>query len=90
MSSKKVLLGTAVGIAAGAVLGMLFAPAKGSAMKKRIAKTVTDYAEEVQENLSDYVDGTIEEYGSVKKGAIDLVNKTKKAAATIAGAARAR
>ncbi len=90
MSSKKVLLGTAVGIAAGAVLGLLLAPAKGSAMKKKIARTVTDYAEEVQENLEGYVEATAEEYDSIKKGAKELVDKTKKTAATIAGAVRAR
>lgn len=90
MSSKKVLLSTAVGVAAGAVLGLLLAPAKGSATKKRIAKTVTNYAEEIQENLDDYVDGATEEFQSTKKGAVDLVDKTKKKAATIAGAMRAR
>jgi gas vesicle protein len=88
MKSGKVMLGTVIGVAAGAVLGMLFAPAKGSAMRKRVARQVTGSAEDVQENLSEYVDATTEEYDTLKKGAMDLVDKAKKNVASVAGAIR--
>jgi gas vesicle protein len=83
MKSGKVLLGAIAGVAAGAVLGLLFAPAKGSATIKRVARKVSDSAEDVQENLNEYIDATSEEYNTVKKGAMDLVDKAKKNAATV-------
>jgi gas vesicle protein len=82
MRSGKVLLGTVVGVAAGAVLGLLFAPAKGSATRKRMARKATGYAEDVQENLNEYIEAATEEYGTVKKGAMDLIGKAKKNAAS--------
>ncbi len=48
MSSRNILIGVVAGAAAGAILGMLFAPAKGSAMRKRIAQRGTDYAEDAK------------------------------------------
>jgi gas vesicle protein len=90
MSSKKVMLGAVVGVAAGAVLGLLFAPAKGAMTRRRMARKVTDSAEDVQENLSGYVDATVEEYDSVKQGAADFVDKAKKKAVSATEKLRAR
>ncbi len=84
MRSGKVVLGVVVGAAASVILGLLFAPARGSATRKRMARKVTDFAEDVQENLNDYIDATGEEYEAIKGGAMDLVNKGKKKAASVA------
>jgi gas vesicle protein len=89
MRSGKVLLGVVAG-AVGVVLGMLFAPAKGSAMRKRMARKVTDSAEDVKENLNEYIDATTEEYDTIKKGAMDLIDKAKKNAASVAGTIHAK
>jgi gas vesicle protein len=43
MSAGKVLLGLLAGVAAGATLGILFAPEKGAVTRKRIAKKGDDY-----------------------------------------------
>jgi gas vesicle protein len=83
MSSGKILLGAA---AAGAVLGLLFAPARGSAVRKKVARTVTDGAEEVQENLNESIDAATEAYDTIKKGAMDLTDKAKKNTASVARA----
>jgi gas vesicle protein len=85
MSSGKVLLGVIAGVAAGAVLGMLLAPAKGSATRKRIARTGTEYAEDATEKLNECIDAMTEEYDTVKEGAMDLVVKGKKKAASVTG-----
>lgn len=87
MKSGNVLLGVAVGAAAGAILGMLFAPAKGSATRKRIARKGTEYAEDVKEKV---IDAVTEEYDVVKEGAMDLVEKGKEKLASVAGAKLAR
>jgi gas vesicle protein len=86
MSSGKILLGVVVAAAVGAVFGMLYAPAKGSATRKRIARKGTDYAEDVKEKLNEYTDVITEEYDTLKEGGMDLVNKGKEKAASVAGA----
>ena len=90
MSSKKVMIGAAVGVAAGAVLGLLFAPAKGAMVRKRMARKVTDSAEDIQESLGEYIDSTTEEFDSVKQGAVDFVDKAKKKAVSATEKLRAR
>jgi gas vesicle protein len=82
MSSKKVMIGAVVGVAAGAVLGLLFAPAKGAMMRQKMARKITDRAEDIQESLGEYIDSTTEEFDSVKQGAMDLIETAKKKAAS--------
>jgi len=50
MNSGKVLLGVLAGLAAGALLGVLFAPEKGSDTRKKISKKGEDYADSLKEN----------------------------------------
>lgn len=85
MSSGKVLLGVVAGAAAGAVLGMLFAPGKGSTTRKRIAQTGSDYSEVAKDKFNEYVDAATEEYDTIKKGTMDLVDNGKKKAASVVG-----
>jgi gas vesicle protein len=82
MSAGKVLAGVVVGAAVGTALGVLFAPAKGSVTKKRIARRGTDCAEDVKEKFNEYVDSMTEEVNIIKEGAMDLVDKGKAIAAS--------
>jgi gas vesicle protein len=86
MSSGRVLMGVVAGAAAGVILGMLIAPRKGSATRKRIARTGAEYAEEAKDKFNEYVDAVTEEYDTVKEGAKDLVGKGKEKAASVVGA----
>jgi gas vesicle protein len=64
MSSGKVLLGVLAGVAAGALLGVLFAPDKGWNTRKRISKKADDYADELKDKFSEFLEtisGKIEE-----------------------------
>jgi len=64
MSSGKILLGVLAGVAAGALLGVLFAPDKGWNTRKRISKKAEDYADELKDKFSEFLEtisGKIEE-----------------------------
>ena len=64
MSSGKILLGVLAGVAAGALLGVLFAPDKGWNTRKRISKKADDYADELKDKFSEFLEtisGKIEE-----------------------------
>lgn len=67
MSSGKVLLGVLAGVAAGALLGVLFAPDKGSVTRKKISKKSEDYAEAVKEKFNDFLDNLSEKFDAVKE-----------------------
>lgn len=80
MSSGKVLLGVLAGIAVGATLGILFAPDKGSATRKKISEKGGGYAEELGEKFNEFIDGITKKFETVKEEAIRMV-KTGKAKA---------
>jgi gas vesicle protein len=53
MNSGKVFLGVVAGLAAGAALGMLFAPEKDSKARKVISKKTDDLIDAVNEKIED-------------------------------------
>ena len=90
MDTGKVLLGVVAGAAAGAIVGMLFAPAKGTVTRRRIARRSAEYAEEAKDKFNEYVDALAEEYETVREGAMDWVDKGKEKAASLTGAKHSR
>ena len=52
--SGKILAAVAVGIAAGAVLGILFAPDKGSETRKKLNKKSKKIVDEVKEKFNGF------------------------------------
>jgi gas vesicle protein len=83
MSARRVLIGVVAGAAVGAVLGVLFAPAKGSATRKKIARRGAECAEEAKEKFNESIDALTEEYDTLKEGALDLVGKGKEKVASV-------
>ena len=75
MSSGKVLLGLLAGVAAGAMLGILFAPDKGWNTRKRIVKKGEDYASGLQEKFDEFLDTVTEKLGEVKEEVSDIADK---------------
>lgn len=67
MSAGKVFLGLLAGVAAGALLGVLFAPDKGSVTRKKIVKKSEDYAEGLTEKFNEFIDTVSEKFDSVKE-----------------------
>jgi len=58
MKANKIALGVLGGIATGAVLGILFAPAKGADTRKRILQKGNDYTDDLKDKL-DNLSGTL-------------------------------
>ena len=77
MSSGKVLLGLLAGIAAGATLGILFAPDKGSSTRKKISEKSDDYADELGGKFNQFVDGISQKFDTVKKEASRMIENGK-------------
>jgi gas vesicle protein len=67
MSSGKVLLALLAGVAAGALLGVLFAPAKGSETREKMSKRGEDYAEGLQEKFNEFLSGVKGKFEDVKE-----------------------
>ena len=72
MSSGKVLLGILAGTAAGALLGILFAPEKGSVTRKKISQKGEDYAEALKEKFNEFLDSITEKFEQVKEEVSDF------------------
>ena len=56
MKAGNIIMGVMAGLAAGLVIGVLFAPEKGSVTRKIIAEKGDEYAEGLKEKFSDFVD----------------------------------
>jgi gas vesicle protein len=59
MKSQKVIAGILIGAAAGAALGLLFAPYKGSKTRRKLAGAGADLKDAIKDKIDDLVE-TIE------------------------------
>jgi gas vesicle protein len=77
MSSGKVFLALLAGVAAGALLGVLFAPDKGTATRKKISRKGEDYADDLTEKFNEFISGVTEKMDEVKEEVSDFTKKAK-------------
>jgi len=59
-------LGVVAGAATGALLGVLFAPHKGSVTRRKISRTTGNYADGLKEKFGELVDSVTEKLEKVK------------------------
>jgi len=72
MNSGKVALGLLAAVATGAVLGMLFAPAKGAALRRKIRSVGEKEFDGMKEKLGEVVDDLSEKYEKMKHNVSDF------------------
>ncbi len=75
MGSGKVLASVLAGAAAGAILGILFAPDKGTETRRKISERGADLADSVKGKVSEYSDAISEKYDSVREKITGLASE---------------
>jgi len=75
--SGKIVLGVLAGIAAGALLGILFAPDKGSDTRKKIVKKGEDLKDSLKEKYNEFVNSVNEKFEKVKEDISDITEQAK-------------
>lgn len=88
MSAGKIITSVVIGAAAGAILGVLFAPDKGSETRKKISEKGTDFTDQLKDKFNDFVDNVADKFGTAKDQAADMVDKGKQKAEQWKGDAR--
>lgn len=77
MSTGKVVLGATAGLAVGAILGILFAPEKGSVTRQQIMDRSGDCADDLKSKYDQLAETVKQKFQSVKESAQDFAENGK-------------
>lgn len=77
MSTGKIVIGTVAGLAVGATAGILFAPKKGSKIRKEIMDKGEGYVDGIKSKYGEISDSITEKFKSTKKDAEEIVDNGK-------------
>ena len=77
MSTSKVLLGVVVGLAAGAMAGILMAPDSGPNTRRKLSTKGSDMVDDLRGKFNDFLDGFMSHVETVKDDAHDLADRAK-------------
>jgi len=77
MSSGKILLGVLAGVAAGALIGILFAPEKGTETRKKIVEKGEDYVDGMSKKFNNMLDDLAQKMDATKAKAEKMAADVK-------------
>ena len=77
MKKSDVVVGILGGLAVGAILGILFAPDKGSNTRRKIAEKGTDLKDNIKGNFNDFVASIEDQYSNFTSNAEDVIEEGK-------------
>ncbi len=77
MSNGKVVLGLLAGVAAGAILGILFAPDKGTGTRKKIIAKRDDTIDEMKERFDDFLESISDKFEEVKNDSKHIAKEAR-------------
>lgn len=77
MSSGKLVLGVLAGVAIGSVMGILFAPEKGSRTRRQILNKGEDLVDDLKEKLDDMMESVTDKMEALRKDGEDYVARGK-------------
>jgi len=77
MRSGKVIMGLLAGFAAGALIGVLFAPDKGTETRRKISKKGEDFANDVKGKFNEFIESMSEKFDKVKSDVTGFKEEVK-------------
>ncbi len=77
MSTSKVLLGVVIGLAAGAMAGVLMAPDSGPNTRQKLSSKGNDMVDDLKGKFNDFLDGFMSHVETVKDDAHDIADRAK-------------
>ena len=76
MNSGKLALGVVAGAAIGAVLGLLFAPSKGAALRRKIHRMGEKEVEVLKDKYNEFAENVSQKYDKVKTNVVDFAHQS--------------
>ncbi len=77
MKADKLILGVLGGVAVGALMGVLFAPEKGSKTRKKILDKSSDYADDLKYKFDGLLETMNDKYENIIQEGENLITESK-------------